>query len=284
MPACILKDGAQMAYADEGEGPAVLLVHGWATHQGFFAELRGSLARNHRVITPTLRAHPGSARGAAPLTIETLADDIADLIGKLGLSRITALGWSMGAMALWAAWPKLKDRISGLIVEDMAPRIICDADWAHGLGGAYQRADVALTVTDILSGWPAYVARFAPRMFAPQTRQTRADLIDWSIGEMSRADPEAMASFWTSMAGQDFRALLPSIAKPVLVLHGADSQIYPDAATAFVAGASPKGERVVVACAGHVPHLEAPEIVFHHVEAFVRAVRQPETKSGGATP
>lgn len=273
-----------MAYADEGEGHVVLLVHGWATHQDFFAELRRRLARNHRVITPTLRAHPGAERGSTALTIETLGNDIAELILQLNLNAVTALGWSMGAMVLWAAWPAIKDRISGLIIEDMAPRISCDETWAHGLGGNYQATDVALTLADIRSGWPNYVVRLAPRMFAPGARATQQTVIDWSASEMSRADPDAMAAFWASMAAQDFRALLPSITKPVLVIHGAQSQIYPDPATEFVAHATPGAERVVITNAGHVPHLEAPETFFNHVEAFVRTVRRPEIKSGGATP
>ena len=281
MPVIQLRDGAAMSYADRGAGPPVLLVHGWAAHQGFFTDLGQRLGQNHRVITPTLRGHPGSAQGRLPLTIETIAEDIAELLEKLDLSRIVALGWSMGAMVLWAAPAALSSRISALIVEDMGPRIVNDATWPHGLVGGYGASDVASTLAEIDSDWPAYVARFAPRMFAPGVAP---GLIAWAAAEMSRADGDAMASFWRSMAGQDYRAALARIAQPMLAIHGAESQVYPDEATAYIARGAPNAKRIVIPGAGHVPHLEAPDEFFNHVEAFVRATRQPEMSSGGIMP
>lgn len=272
-----------MAYADDGAGAPLLLIHGWAAHGGFFKDLAARLARTRRVLSLTLRGHPGSEAGQAPLTIETLGEDIAEFVEALDLKAVTALGWSMGAMALWAAAPRLESRLDAILVEEMAPRLTNDADWRFGLSG-YSADDVAATLGEIKADWPAYVARFAPRMFAPSARAQSPDLIEWARAEMSNADPAAMASFWASMAAQDFRARLPAIATPMLVLHGAESQVYPDGATAFVASAAQNGAHIIIPGAGHVPHLEAPDFFFQQVEAFNRTTRRPETKSGGAVP
>lgn len=280
MPVHALPDGAAMAYADIGAGPPVLLVHGWAAHGGFFADLSARLARTHRVLSPTLRGHPGSAHGRSPCTIETLGDDIADFAAALDLKHVTALGWSMGAMAIWAAAPKLGARLGAIAVEDMTARLVNDEGWRDGLAGGYAEADIAATLAEIGDDWPAHVARFAPRMFAPPVCEARPDLVAWAADEMSKADPAAMASFWRSMAGQDFRAALARIAQPMLVIHGGESQVYPEGATAFVARAAPNAERVVIPGAGHVPHLEAPDAFFHHVEAFVRVQRRSELRGG----
>jgi len=268
-----------MAYADEGAGAPILLVHGWAAHGGFFDDLRAKLSQKHRVLTPTLRGHPGSGQGSAPLTIETLADDIVHFAETLGLKDVVALGWSMGAMALWAAWPKL--RYAGLVVEDMGPRLINDDTWQGGLAAGYGADDVAPTLSEINADWPAYVSRFAPRMFATGVAPA---LMNWATAEMSKCNPETMAPFWASMTRQDFRTSLSRITAPALVIHGGDSQVYPDEATMFVADAMPHGERAVIPGAGHVPHLEAPDQFLNLIEAFVRKTRQPETRSGGAAP
>jgi len=281
MPAFKLGDGAAMAYADDGAGPPILLVHGWAAHGGFFDALRAALSRTHRVLTPTLRGHPGSDAGDAPLTIETLADDIAQFVDALGLASLTAIGWSMGAMVLWAAAPRLGARLRGIVVEEMGPRLVNDETWRHGISGDYGAGDVEATVNEIKAGWPAYVARFAPRMFAPGADPT---VVAWTAAEMSRADPGAMAALWSSMAKQDFRDTLARIATPMLVIGGADSQIYPDGATAFVAQAAPHAERIVISGAGHVPHLEAQGAFIEHIDAFARAARQPESITRGANP
>ncbi|MGE0533092.1 MAG: alpha/beta fold hydrolase [Hyphomonadaceae bacterium] len=264
-----------MAYADEGVGPAVLLIHGWAAHGGFFQDLRTRLKGQWRVLTPSLRGHPGSQAGDAPLTIETLGQDIAELVEALDLDRVAAIGWSMGAMALWAAAPRLAGRLSALVVEEMSPRVTNAADWPHGIGGAYEDADVAGTLAEIRADWPAYVARFAPRLFA---RGVSTSLVTWAAEEMAKADNEAMAAFWRSMAMQDFRERLAAIDAPVLVVHGAESAIHPEGATKFVARAASEGKHVVIPGAGHVPHLEAPELFFEHVEAFARFARPDHSR------
>ncbi len=101
------------------------------------------LAKSHRVYTLTLRGHPGSEAGEAPLTIETLADDIAHFFETLDLKNAYALGWSMGAMALWAR-RAADQRTSrrGIIVEDMSPRLVNDATWEHGIASGYSADDV----------------------------------------------------------------------------------------------------------------------------------------------
>jgi pimeloyl-ACP methyl ester carboxylesterase len=283
MPVRDLRDGAAMAYADQGAGPAILLVHGWAANGGFFADLAERLSTHHRVLSLTLRGHSGSDAGALPLTIETLANDIVDFADALGLKSFSALGWSMGAMALWAAAPVLGARLARLIVEDMGPCLTNDPNWAHGVSG-YSAADVDATLDEISADWPAYVARFAPRMFAPAVRDTRPELIAWAIDEMSKSNGAAMASYWRSMAAQDFRAAFARVPQRMLVIRGGESQVYPDGATAHIAQAAPSAERVVIEGAGHVPHLEAPDQFFTHVEAFVRGERRSEMKSGGAVP
>ncbi len=270
-----------MTYADQGVGEPIILVHGWAAHGGFFDDLAKRLSANHRVLTLTLRGHPGSTHGALPLTIDTLADDIAHFCAALDLKGAVALGWSMGAMALWRAAPKLVARLAGIIVEDMAPRLINDDAWRWGLSGGYSADDVAGTLAEIKADWPAYVGRFAPRMFAPAVRETRPDLINWAVAEMSKAEPAHMGALWASMAAQDFRAALTEIAQPMLVIHGGESPVYPGEATQFIARAAPAAAHVTIPSAGHVPHLEAPEAFFEEVEAFVRTTRRAELRSGG---
>jgi pimeloyl-ACP methyl ester carboxylesterase len=229
-----------------------------------------------------LRGHPGSGHGVSPLTIDTLSDDIAHFVETLGLESVTALGWSMGAMVLWSAAARLGARLGGIIVEDMGPRLLNDASWRYGLAGEYGAGDVAGTLAEIRADWPAYVARFAPRMFAPGAAS--AGLVAWTISEMSKCEHETMAPFWTSMTEQDFRSGLARIAQPMLVIHGRESQIYPDGSTEFVARTAPHARRVVITGAGHVPHLEAPDQFFNHVEAFVRTTRQADMRSGGKQP
>jgi len=284
MPQFVLPDGAAMSYAEAGAGAPFVLVHGWAANGAFFRDLAAELAKSHRVYTLTLRGHAGSDAGQAPLTIETLANDIASFFEALDLKGAIALGWSMGAMALWAAAPRLAPRLNALIIEDMGPRMINDAGWEHGIASGYGAENVASTVNEIESDWATHVTRFAPRLFAASMREACPELEAWAAGEMAKCDGRAMASYWTSMAAQDFRGALARITTPMLVIHGGESQVYADGATAFIAHTAPNAKRVVIPSAGHVPHLEAPDDFLNHIEAFVRETRRPELRSGGAIP
>ena len=281
MPVCALPDGAAMAYADAGAGSPVLLVHGWAAHGGFFADLSARLARTHRVLVPTLRGHPGSAHGSSPCTIETLADDIAHFAAALDLKHATALGWSMGAMALWAAAPKLGARLGRDHRRRHGAAPGQRRRLARRLGRRLRRGRRRRHARQKSTPTGRPTSRASRRACSRRrVREARPDLVAWAAGEMSKADPATMASFWRSMADQDFRAALARIAQPMLVIHGGDSQVYPDGATAFVARAAPNAQRVVIPGAGHVPHLEAPDAFFNHVEAFVRAQRRSELRGG----
>ena len=281
MPDLRTKDGADLSYADDGAGPAILLVHGWAAHGGFFSDLRQRLARSYRVIVPTLRGHPGSTRGGSSLTVETLGQDIAALVEKLDLTSFAALGWSMGAMALWSAAPALKQKLRALVVEDIGPRIVNGDDWAFGISGAYTPDAVASTLSEIRSDWPAYVERFSPRIVSNATRERNPALVRWAADEMAKADPAIMAEFWASMTAQDFRGLLPRV--PVLAVHGEES-MHPAEAIAFVANASPFGTAVTIPGAGHVPHLETPDLFFNHVDDFLRRNLRRDVLSEGVKP
>lgn len=278
MPKCMLSDEIELVYADIGAGQPIVLVHGWAAHGGFFQQLAERLAARWRVIVPTLRAHPGSGRGSAPLRIETLGKDLSELFEQLTLSGAVVVGWSMGAMALWAAMPRIAARVSGLIVEDMGVRLVDESDL--GLGGGYSRGDAEATLADMRADWAAHVKRFAPRMFAPHFASRYPEVMAWAVAEMSAADPDAMACLWASMAKQDFSAALAHIEAPLLMVHGGDSLVITDPAADFVAKAAPRGRRVVIPRAGHAPHLEAPDTFFEAVSAFAREVAGQPIEGG----
>jgi pimeloyl-ACP methyl ester carboxylesterase len=95
-------DGVQLAYRELGEGPAVVLIHGyfsngvvnWVTY-GHAAAIA---ARGFRVILPDLRGHGESAKphDAAAYPPDVLADDGFALIEHLGLTDYALGGYSLG--------------------------------------------------------------------------------------------------------------------------------------------------------------------------------------------
>ncbi len=95
-------NGLSLSYDEHGSGTApgsgvpLILLHGGLGAAEMFAAVLPQLASGRRVITADLQAHGRTADIGRPLRFETMADDIAALIGHLGLARADVLGYSLG--------------------------------------------------------------------------------------------------------------------------------------------------------------------------------------------
>src|SRR4029453_3833480 len=99
--ATIAHDGIRLAYDDRGTGePAFVFVHGWTCDRSFFAPQAEHFAKRHRVVSVDLRGHGGSDKPNEPYQIGAYADDIAYLIGQLGLGKVVAVGHSSGGLTV----------------------------------------------------------------------------------------------------------------------------------------------------------------------------------------
>lgn len=200
MQACPMSDGAPMYYRDLGTGPVLLLVHGWAASGDFFEALAERLAADFRVVIPDLRAHGETPAGSGPLDIDLLVDDLQTLIETLGLERIVALGWSMGATVLWQMIARNGHaRFAGLIIEDMSPRILNTENWALGMATGMDIAGSGRAIEAMRNDWPAYAAAFAPRIFARGRAAREPAMIEDIVARLSRRDGGAMADLWLSI-------------------------------------------------------------------------------------
>lgn len=88
-----------MHYEVHGEGEPLVLVHGALSATGTsFGPLLPGLAARRRVIAVELQGHGRTADVPdRPLRIETLAQDVAELLDQLGIERADLLGYSIGA-------------------------------------------------------------------------------------------------------------------------------------------------------------------------------------------
>lgn len=276
MPELVNTAGGRLVFDDEGAGRPLLLVHGWATHAGFFAPQRAALAREFRVISLDLAGHRRSPASASPLTIEHLAQDIVELCRHLSLEDAVAVGWSMGAMAVWSALlAGAGVHISGHVVVDMSPRILNGPDWQLGLKGSQPNHPFSSGLssrgwTAMRHHWRACTPRIARRIFAGGREAERADLLRWAEAEIANADGHVMAGLWASMIAQDYRADLPRIQTPTLVAHGALSQLYAPETASFLAAHLPRAQTRAFGRSGHAPHLEEPEAFNRMVAEFAR--------------
>jgi len=116
----IVVNGVRIAVRVEGQGPALLLVHGLGGSHDDWRRQIPVLASRFRVVAPDLRGFGDSER-QEPFTIQQHARDAARLLDGLGIARAHVLGLSMGgaiAMELALTEP---GRIAGLILANTSP-------------------------------------------------------------------------------------------------------------------------------------------------------------------
>jgi pimeloyl-ACP methyl ester carboxylesterase len=96
-------NGAQLYYETYGVDPPdrprvpLLLIHGaMSTGQTDWREVAPLLARKHRVIVPDCRGHGRSTNPERTYTFREIADDLAELIRRLGYARAHIVGHSNG--------------------------------------------------------------------------------------------------------------------------------------------------------------------------------------------
>lgn len=256
-----------MDVLDIGRGRPLVLLHGWSCTRNFWRPQIEALSKTFRLVVPDLPGHGRSPADPATLSIAAIAGRVQRLIAARELDRPVLVGWSMGALAAFDLIRQFgTGSLGGLVIVDMTPRLLNDGEWTLGLQGFDPQVN-ALMLAAIRADWPANARLLLPRLFA-RGRPVDPDLAEWMGREMGMADPEAMAALWDSMARQDYRALLPSIDIPALVIHGGESQLYAPEVAGYLASRLQRAERVSCANSGHAPHLEEPELFNTLLRAF----------------
>jgi 2-hydroxymuconate-semialdehyde hydrolase len=91
-------DAGEIAYLDEGEGPAVVLLHGFPTSAHLWRDLVPMLAPRFRAIAPDLLGYGQSSKpeDVAALTIRAQAEVVRDLLRRLGVDGSAVVGHDIG--------------------------------------------------------------------------------------------------------------------------------------------------------------------------------------------
>lgn len=114
----VVIDGLRMHYAEAGEGPAVVLLHGWPQHWWCWRFLIGPLAQHYRVICPDFRGMGWSDGPARPdYTLRRMSTDVVALMDHLGIEHADLVGHDWGLVVGYQAcftWPERFDHFVAL--------------------------------------------------------------------------------------------------------------------------------------------------------------------------
>ena len=264
--------GRSVSYAEAGEGPVMLLIHGMG---GSFENWRAviePLARDHTVIAPDLPGHGQSAPGGGDYSVGGLAAGLRDLLLVLGHERATLVGHSLGggvAMQFAYQFPEIVERLvlvsSGGLGPEVSPLL---------RAAALPGAGLFIGATAAAGGRVRSGLRRAEAVgLHPST-----DVDEVSLGYASLADPERRAAFLATVRsaigvrGQSVSAvdrLYLAEAMPVLIIWGARDPLVPAHHSEHAHRGIPGSRLEVFEEVGHLPQLEAPSRFVAVLERFL---------------
>jgi pimeloyl-ACP methyl ester carboxylesterase len=108
----------RMAVHELGEGPPVLLIHGFPELAfSWRYQLAALASAGYRAIAPDMRGYGGSDKPAAvtDYAIDRLVGDISGLMDALGLDKAVVAGHDWGALVTWQMALTHPERMAGLI-------------------------------------------------------------------------------------------------------------------------------------------------------------------------
>ena len=105
-----------------GDGPAVMLLHGWiaSADLNWIGAYRDLANAGYRVLAIDHRGHGRGLRGLVPFTLADCAADAAGVLRTLGLSPATVVGYSMGGAIAQLVARDHADVVSGLVLSGTA--------------------------------------------------------------------------------------------------------------------------------------------------------------------
>jgi 3-oxoadipate enol-lactonase len=242
----------RVAVEDEGEGLAVVCVHGLGGSANTWTPLMPALAR-HRVVRVDLPGSARSQRAEGELTIARYVDVLLGICNRLGIASATWLGHSMGTIVcqhIAAEHRKLVEAVA-LFGPLIAPPDPARAAMRTRAAKAREGAAGMQEITEALM----------KAAISNESREHKPLAVAFVRESLLRQDGEAYARTCEALASAP-AAAVERIVAPVLLVTGDEDGVAPPQAVRAMAdrlhGARSKRVVVLPRC-GHWTPIERPE-------------------------
>jgi pimeloyl-ACP methyl ester carboxylesterase len=254
-------DGLSIGFERAGEGPSVVLVHGYVGDGP--TTWRPQLEALSDEFTVVAWDAPGTGRSTDPpedFGITGYADCLAGFVVALGLGSPHVVGLSFGGALVLELARRHPEIPRSLVL------VSAYAGWRGSLRAdvAEQRLEQAIQLADLPG--EEFVAALLPTMFSAAASPGDVS----SFGQAMRAFHPAGFRAMARASAEDVRAALPEVRVPTLLVYGDSDERAPLSVAEHLRGAIVGSKLAVLPGVGHVCNVEAPTQFNAVVRGFLR--------------
>ena len=238
-----------VSYIQSGQGPVLLLLHGFTIDSRIWESQIDALSENFTVIAWDA---PGAGQSSDPpetFRLSDWADCISSLMDSVNVEKAHILGLSWGGILAQEFYHRHPDRVLSLILAGAY------AGWKGSLPQSVVDERLAACLHDATLQPKAFVSKYIPGMFGdappPEAQERLASI-------MSDFHPVGFRLMAKSSAETDTRNILPTIKVPTLLIWGDKDQRSPLRVAHQMKDAIPGSKLQLIPAAGHVCNLESP--------------------------
>lgn len=250
----------RVTFRAAGEGPAIVLLHGFLCDSRVWRTQLAGLAEGFRVVAWDSPGAGGSDDPPAGFTIADWAQVLGKFLDRIGIGDASVVGLSWGGLLAQELYRLRADLVRRLVL----------ADTYAGWRGSFDRTVAAQRLARCERESVLPPDRFVP-LWVPHeffTSEASTELVSEMRDVVSAFHPHGFRLMARSLAESDTDDLLPQIRVPTLLLWGAGDLRSPIPVAQRFVDAIPEARLEVIPKAGHVSNMEQPEVFNEHVRRF----------------
>lgn len=264
----IVTDQGIVHYESFGQGPPVILLHGWLGSWGIWQYAMANLGTAFRTYALDFWGFGESGKKHPQFTVDDFVSLVEQFMEQLGITRAPLVGHSMGGTVSLSVAIRFPERVSKVIVVG-APIVGGALSPLLRLAGYRPAAFLAHNVPGAL--------RLGLRLFAPLITTPAREWYNMQERDLSRTTLESFLFSIASLRRTDLRPRLHEIGVPTLGIYGGgDNIVHPKQYEPLQAGV-PQAEIKIMQNARHFPMLDQPDEFLHIVREFLARPEPLET-------
>ena len=258
--------GLKIAYESAGDGPPLVLLHGFLADSRAWRPQISALAGSFMVIAWDTPGCGASSDPPEHWRMTQYVDCLAGFLDELAIGAAHVCGLSWGGVLAQEFYGRYRDRVRSLVLADTY------AGWRGSLGEATAEERRASCLRDSERPDRDWIPSWIPGLFTPAaTAEARAGY----EAIMLDFHPSGFRTMSHAVADSDTRPILATVAVPTLLIWGEDDQRSPRPIQEAFSAALPAAP-IVRLPAGHVSNVEQPDLFNKALIAFCESVERSE--------